>query len=130
MRGPIQLSAFLARPVDVSALAGRVFYTAGGYKYAMAGEGACFLHCPPGRAPRPRDTGWFAAFGDLSGPQTGGVPFPRDGMRFMGATFDPSGLFRLVAALRWLEARGVSVAESANWLFFEWTGPAMRTPSR
>ena len=34
------------------------------------------------------------------------VPFPRDGMRFMGATFDPSGLFRLVAALRWLEARG------------------------
>jgi selenocysteine lyase/cysteine desulfurase len=76
----------------------------------MAGEGACFLHAPPGRLPRPRNTGWFAAFGDLSGPQSG-VPFARDGMRFMGATFDPSGLFRLLAALRWLEARGVSVSD-------------------
>jgi selenocysteine lyase/cysteine desulfurase len=32
-------------------------------------------------------------------------------MRFMGATFDPSGLFRLLAVLRWLEGRGVSVAD-------------------
>jgi selenocysteine lyase/cysteine desulfurase len=28
----------------------------------------------------------------------------------MGATFDPSGLYRLNAAMRWLEAAGVSVA--------------------
>ncbi len=102
--------AFLARPVDLSQLAGRVFYTAGGYKYAMAGEGACFLHCPPGRLPRPRATGWFAAFGDLSGPQRG-VPYAADGWRFMGATFDPSGLYRLEAALRWLEEVGISVAQ-------------------
>ena len=100
---------FMALPTSLAAVAGRAFYLAGGYKYAMAGEGACFLHAPPGWLPRPRNTGWFAAFGDLSGPQSG-VPFARDGMRFMGATFDPSGLFRLVAALRWLEARGVSVS--------------------
>jgi hypothetical protein len=31
----------------------------------MAGEGVCFMHCPPGFARRPRDTGWFAAFGAL-----------------------------------------------------------------
>jgi selenocysteine lyase/cysteine desulfurase len=102
--------AFLARPVDLSRLASRVFYTSGGYKYAMAGEGACFLHCPPGRLPRPRATGWFAAFGDLSGPQQG-VPYPADGWRFFGSTFDPSGLFRLDAAMRWLEEAGVAVAD-------------------
>lgn len=100
---------FLALPTDLSALAGRVFYLSGGYKYAMGGEGACFLHAPPGWLPRPRDTGWFAAFGALSGPQ-GGVAYAPDGMRFMGATFDPSGLFRQVAALRFLEERGATPA--------------------
>ena len=37
-------------------------YLAGGYKYAMAGEGACFMHCPPGFGARPRNTGWYASF--------------------------------------------------------------------
>ncbi len=100
---------FMARPTDLSAVAHRAFYLSGGYKYAMGGEGCAFLHAPPGWLPRPRDTGWYAAFGALSGPQ-GGVPYAADGMRFMGATFDPSGLFRQVAALRWLEGRGVTVA--------------------
>lgn len=100
---------FMARPTDLSAVAGRLFYLGGGYKYAMGGEGCAFLHCPPGWLERPRDTGWYAAFGDLSGPQAG-VPYARDGMRFMGATFDPSGLFRQVAVLRWLEEKGVTVA--------------------
>ena len=102
--------AFLARPVDIAAIADRVFYTAGGYKYAMAGEGACFLHCPPGRAPRPRHTGWFAAFGALSDPRSSGVPYAPDGGRFLGATFDPSGLYRFDAAMRWLDAAGVTAA--------------------
>jgi selenocysteine lyase/cysteine desulfurase len=101
--------AFMARPVDLSRLSARVFYTAGGYKYAMAGEGCCFLHCPPGWLPRPRATGWYAAFGALAGPQ-GEVGYPGDGRRFLGATFDPSGLFRLRAALRWFEARGLTTA--------------------
>ena len=61
--------AFLALPVDLLAVADRAFYLAGGYKYAMAGEGACFMHCPPGFAPRPRNTGWYASFANLSGPQ-------------------------------------------------------------
>jgi selenocysteine lyase/cysteine desulfurase len=101
--------AFMARPVDLSRIAGRVFYTAGGYKYAMAGEGCCFLHCPPGWLPRPRATGWYAAFGALAGPQ-GGVGYAADGWRFMGATFDPSGLYRLRAALRWFAAQGLTAA--------------------
>ena len=45
---------------------------------AMAGEGACFMHCPPAIAPRPRNTGWFASFGQLS-VQGSGVLYPADG---------------------------------------------------
>lgn len=99
--------SFMARPVDLSRVAARAFFTAGGYKYAMAGEGCCFLHCPPGWLPRPRATGWYAAFGALSGPQ-GEVGYAEDGWRFMGATFDPSGLYRLRAALRWFTAQGLT----------------------
>jgi selenocysteine lyase/cysteine desulfurase len=102
--------AFLAVPVDFSKFAGRAFYLAGGYKYAMAGEGACFMHCPAGFAPRPRNTGWYASFGSLSGPQ-GKVGYAVDGMRFMGATFDPSGLYRMRASLRWMEAQGLDAAK-------------------
>ena len=100
---------FMARPVDLSAIAHRAFYTAGGYKYAMGGEGCCFLHCPPGWLPRPRATGWYAAFGALAGPQ-GQVGYAEDGWRFMGATFDPSGLYRLSAALGWFEGLGLTSA--------------------
>jgi kynureninase len=99
---------FMAVPTDLSAVAERVFYLAGGYKYAMAGEGACFMHCPPGYAPRPRDTGWFAAFGALSARQAG-VPYGEDGSRFLGATFDPSGLYRLRAVFQWMASIGLTV---------------------
>lgn len=100
---------FLARPTDLSRIASRAFYLAGGYKYAMAGEGACFMHCPPGIALRPRDTGWFAGFGALSARQDA-VPYGEDASRFMGATFDPSGLYRLRSSLRWLAAEGLDAA--------------------
>ena len=102
--------AFLALPVDFSKAANRAFYLAGGYKYAMAGEGACFMHCPPGFAPRPRNTGWYASLATLSGPQDK-VGYATDGMRFMGATFDPSGLYRMRAALRWMSAHTLDAAK-------------------
>ncbi len=97
---------FLARPTDLSAVADRAFYVGGGYKYAMAGEGACFMHCPPEVAMRPRDTGWYAEFGALAD-RPGAVAYSRDGWRFMGSTFDPSGLYRLRASLGWLAERAV-----------------------
>ncbi|MET0276750.1 MAG: aminotransferase class V-fold PLP-dependent enzyme, partial [Pseudorhodoplanes sp.] len=101
---------FLALPVDFSKLADRAFYLAGGYKYAMAGEGACFLHCPPGFAPRPRNTGWYASFASLTGPQDR-IGYATDGMRFMGATFDPGGLYRLRATLDWMRAHDLDAAK-------------------
>jgi selenocysteine lyase/cysteine desulfurase len=99
----------MARPTDLSGIAARAFYLAGGYKYAMAGEGACFMHCPPGYVPRPRVTGWFAAFGALTAPQDGRVAYGEDGSRFMGATFDPTGLTRLAAVLDWMDEIGLTV---------------------
>jgi selenocysteine lyase/cysteine desulfurase len=75
----------------------------------MAGEGACFLHVPPGWLPRPRATGWFAGFGGLA---TSGsdVPYATGGSRFMGATFDPSGLYRFNAAMDWMAGLGIDAA--------------------
>ena len=103
---------FRAVPTDLSAVADRLFYVSGGYKYAMAGEGAAFLHAPAGFGPRPVLTGWYAEFGDLEGPP-GGVGYVADAGRFMGATFDPSGLYRFVAAGRMLEAEGLTTAAVA-----------------
>jgi len=100
---------FMAVPTDLGGIANRAFYLAGGYKYAMAGEGACFLHCPPGYGPRPRDTGWYAGFSALE-KGGGGVPYAEDGSRFLGGTFDASGLYRFNAVQDWLEAEGRSVA--------------------
>jgi len=101
---------FLARPTDLSAVGDRAFYMSGGYKYAMAGEGVCFLHCPSGRAERPPDTGWFAAFGALTAKAEGQVPYGADGSRFLGATFDPVGVYRQIAVFDWLTAEGITAA--------------------
>lgn len=100
---------FMAVETDLSAIASRAFYLAGGYKYAMAGEGVCFMHCPSGFGPRPRDTGWYAEFGALEKPRDGRIGYGSDGSRFAGATFDPSGLYRLNAVMRWQQALGVSI---------------------
>ena len=100
---------FMATPTNLSGVADRVFYTAGGYKYAMAGEGVCFLHAPPGYAPRPEMTGWYAAFESLSGPQDV-VGYAPDGRRFLGSTFDPSGLYRFNAVQQLLHAEGLTTA--------------------
>lgn len=99
--------AFMARPVDLGSIQDRVFYLAGGYKYAMAGEGACFLHAPPGYGMRPVDTGWYAGFGELETGVSERVPYANGGARFYGATFDPSGVYRLAAVLAWLQDQGV-----------------------
>ncbi len=98
---------FMATPTDLSGVAERLFYVAGGYKYAMAGEGACFLHAPPGFCPRPVTTGWFAEFGDLEGPP-GGVQYRTDAGRFWGATFDVSPLYRFNAVRRMLDEAGLT----------------------
>jgi selenocysteine lyase/cysteine desulfurase len=104
--------AFMAIPNDLGAVADRVFYTAGGYKYAMAGEGVAFLHAPPGFGPRPVNTGWYAEFDDLSLPP-GTVGYAPDAGRFMGSTFDASGLYRFVAVHGMLADEGLTTGAIA-----------------
>jgi selenocysteine lyase/cysteine desulfurase len=102
---------FLALPVRFEALDQRLFYVAGGYKYAQSGEGACFLHVPAGCTLRPRYTGWFARFGRLKESSPDRVEYPDDAYRFWGSTFDPTGLYRLNAVLDWLAGLGLTVAD-------------------
>ncbi|HET8535027.1 MAG TPA: aminotransferase class V-fold PLP-dependent enzyme [Sphingomicrobium sp.] len=102
--------AFMAVDAPFSADAAQsAFYVGGGYKYAMAGEGCAFLHAPPGFGPRPRITGWYAEFEDLSLPP-GSVGYAKDAMRFMGATFDSSGLYRFNAVQRMLRDNELTTA--------------------
>lgn len=102
---------FMALPTDLAPIAGRTFYLAGGYKYAMAGESACFLHCAPGYGERPVNTGWFAGFAELAKPpRPAQVSYARDASRFLGATFDATGLYRFNAVQRLLGELGLSVA--------------------
>ncbi len=102
--------AFGAIPVDLSRVGERCFYLGGGYKYIQAGEGACFLTLPPSAHElRPRNTGWFAGLSSLSKPQGTEVPYPADGFRFAGSTFDPSAWYRFNAVMRLWEYEGIDV---------------------
>ena len=104
---------FGAVPTSLQHVGARAFYLSGGYKYAMSGEGVCFLHVPPTAAQlRPRNTGWFAAFSVLGEKVAGQVPYSTGAMRFMGATFDPSGLYRFNAAMRWRQSVALSTVHN------------------
>lgn len=103
--------AFMAIPVDLARLGARIFYLAGGYKYAQAGEGACFMSIPADCTLRPVHTGWFSDFGRLSGDAGNAVGYGDAAMRFWGSTFDASGLYRFNAVMRWLYGLGVTPRE-------------------
>ena len=106
--------AFMAIEQPISEeVAARAFVLGGGYKYAMAGEGMGFMHCPPGFGERPPVTGWFAEFGELTAPPGSSVGYTRDAMRFMGATFDSSALYRFNAIRMMLKENGLTTARIA-----------------
>jgi selenocysteine lyase/cysteine desulfurase len=102
--------AFMAVEQPFSgAASATAFYLGGGYKYAMSGEGCAFMHAPERYGERPRITGWYAEFEDLSLP-AGTVGYAKDARRFLGSTFDPSGLYRFTAVRRMLADHGLSTA--------------------
>jgi selenocysteine lyase/cysteine desulfurase len=106
--------AFMAieQPID-PAIAKSIFYLGGGYKYAMAGEGMGFMQVPPGYGERPPITGWYAEFGELTAPPGSSVGYTSDAMRFMGATFDPSALYRFNSIQRMLKENGITTQRIA-----------------
>lgn len=104
--------AFMAVPMDLSRSAGRAFYMAGGYKYAQAGEGACFLAVPPGCELRPANTGWFSDMASLEKGLKAPVSYGAGAFRFWGSTFDQAGLYRWNAVSEWREKNGLPVKVS------------------
>ena len=107
---------FMALPTDLSAIAERIFYLAGSYKYAQGGEGCCFMAVPVGSAERPLYTGWFAEFGTLAAEKSATVLYSEDGYRFAGATMDFSALYRLNAVLRLFKQQGIRVGRTHQYV--------------
>lgn len=102
--------AFNVLELEVDRWPGTVFVTGGGYKYAQTGEGACWMLLPRNAERfRPIDTGWFADFDHLESIGTE-VHYGRGGDRFLGATFDPTALYRGLYAMRFFDAHGLTTS--------------------
>jgi kynureninase len=82
----------------------------GGYKYLQLGEGNCFLRLPPQADElRPAFTGWFAEFAELAAEKKpGAVEYPKGGMRFAGATYDPTSHYRAARVFDFFAERGLT----------------------
>jgi kynureninase len=82
----------------------------GGYKYLQLGEGNCFLRLPPHADElRPRFTGWFSEFAELAAEKRpGAVEYPKGGMRFAGATYDPTSHYRAARVFDFFVERGMT----------------------
>jgi kynureninase len=82
----------------------------GGYKYLQLGEGNCFLRLPPHADElRPRFTGWYAEFAELAAEKIpGAVEYPKGGMRFAGATYDPTSHYRAARVFDFFAGHGLT----------------------
>ncbi|WP_408095437.1 aminotransferase class V-fold PLP-dependent enzyme [Peredibacter sp. HCB2-198] len=106
---------FAAIPTDLSQLEGKIFYLGGGYKYGQGGEGVGFMVIPKGNW-RPAYTGWFAEYAHLTKPQGALVGYSDDWMAFMGATQDPSGLYRFNATWDLFKSEYLTVEAIHNFV--------------
>jgi kynureninase len=82
----------------------------GGYKYLQLGEGNCFLRLPPqANELRPAFTGWFAEFAEMAAEKVPGtLEYPRGGMRFAGATYDPTSHYRAARVFDFFAEQGLT----------------------
>ncbi len=106
--------SFMAVPLSLKGIQNRIFFLGGGYKYAMSGEGVCFMSLPKGTSLRPISTGWFSTFGKISEKQGNKINYSDDGFRFWGSTFDPSGLYRFIAVSDWLKSISLTINDIDN----------------
>jgi kynureninase len=87
-----------------------VWVVGGGYKYLQLGEGNCFIRLPPQADElRPAFTGWFAEFAELAAEKKPGVvEYPKGGMRFAGATYDPTSHYRAARVFDFFAEHGLA----------------------
>ena len=85
---------FCAIPTDISKWENDLFYLAGSYKYAMSGEGMCFMTLPKNCQLEPLISGWFAAYSSLEASASKEIQYENDGYRFWGSTIDCTPFFR------------------------------------
>lgn len=84
------------------------FVTGAGYKYCQLGEGNAFLRIPHDCRMRPIITGWFAEFGAKEQAPTKDVHYDGGGLRFAGATYDPTSNYRGAAVFDYFEKNGLT----------------------
>lgn len=99
---------FCAVPTDLSSLENKIYYLAGGYKYAQAGEGMCFMAIPENCPLRPVYTGWFASFSTLEDEASDLIQYDNNGWRFWGSTQDFSALYRFVKVWDQFDSMGLN----------------------
>jgi selenocysteine lyase/cysteine desulfurase len=102
---------FCAVPISLKELHSKMYYVAGGYKYAQSGPGVCFMIVPNADNCKvcPLDVGWFSQFENMGIRDTEQVHFPQGSMRFAGGTFDFTALYRFNAVMRVLDESSLSV---------------------
>lgn len=108
--------SFMAIPQSLRRYQSRIFFLGGGYKYAMSGEGVCFMLVPKNNSYRPIHTGWFATFGSLTKKQTEKVAYSDDAFKFWGSTFDPTGLFRFNSVCKFLKSINLDIETIHNYV--------------
>jgi kynureninase len=87
---------------------GSAFLVGGGYKYLQLGEGNAFLRLPPGAAPRPVLTGWYAEFAALAErSDPGRVAYGSGAAALAGATYDPTSHYRAARVFDFFVERGL-----------------------
>ncbi|EQC43513.1 aminotransferase class V-fold PLP-dependent enzyme [Bacteriovorax sp. Seq25_V] len=101
--------SFMAVPLDLSFMGDHTYFVAGGYKYASAGEGSCFLISPQCSTLRPINTGWFADLAHLDTVDNSKIQYSNDGLRFAGATQDYTAIYRFIATLEMYKDKKISV---------------------
>lgn len=99
---------YCALPFDLSPFEDDLYYLAGSYKYAQAGEGMCFMTLPKNCELRPLITGWFAGFSSLE-KKMGTVDFENNGMRFWGSTMDMTAFFRFRSVWNFFNTQQITI---------------------
>ena len=107
--------SFCAIPLDLSSIENDIFYLSGGYKYAQAGEGCCFMTLPKDCKLRPINTGWFASFETLASSKDD-VEYSSNGFRFWGSTQDLTPLYRFNSVWEQFLGLGINIEQIHEYI--------------